>query len=194
MPRPPKTAPRDEILNQQQLAARLDLDPRQIRRLVKQGMPHTYLRETGAERGYAWPACLHWYLRFKIESERAKLAAPGRYQAARVRELEARAKKREIEVEEAEGTLLPVDWIAARERRLLEQVATEYRTFGQRIRHDLVQLPDVAAVDRVLERRIAEGLGEVRAALLAGADAELEMAGADEPDDTGDLSPEPEHR
>lgn len=173
MPRKPREAPRDEILSQKQLAARLDLDPRQVRNLVKRGMPATYLRETGSERGYPWPACFHWYVQFKVDVETAKFSQPARLLAAQVREVEARAAKREHELALARASVLPIDWIAGRERRLLEQVHTEFRTFGQRIRHDLVQLPDVAAVDRILGQRIDEALIAVRTALLAGADAEL---------------------
>jgi phage terminase Nu1 subunit (DNA packaging protein) len=181
---PKKAAPvtRDEVLNQKQLAARLDLDPRQIRNLTKQGMPTTYLRESGTERGYVWPACFHWYLRFKLEAETAKFSAPARLQAAQIREMEARAAKRELELAQAHEQLLPVAWLATRERRLLEQVATEFRTFGQRIRQDLVQLPDVHAVDRVLATRVDEAIVNCRTALLGGADAEL----TDSPDDAGD--------
>lgn len=183
MPKAAQPVRRDEILNQKQLAARLDLDPRQVRNLSKKGMPTTYLRETGTERGYPWPACMHWYVQFKIEAETAKFSAPARLQAAQIREMEARAAKRELELEEAHGRVLPVEWISGRERQLMEQVATEFRTFGQRIRQELVQLPDVHAVDRVLGTRVDEAIVNCRTALLGAADEMLAIA---VPEDDGD--------
>lgn len=122
MPRKKLEAPRDEVLTQKQLAARLDLDPRQIRNLVKRGMRTTYLGEAGEERGYAWPYCLHWYVDYKITAEKEKLAAPKRMEHAMIRELEAKAAKQELSLAQIRGDVLERDLVRRERQQAFEQI------------------------------------------------------------------------
>lgn len=122
MPRKAVPIKRDEILNQKELAARLDLDPRQIRNLSKRGMPTTYLGESGEERGYAWPACLHWYLRFKVDAETQKFTTPQRLQAAQIRDLEAKAAKSEMALSHLRGELLERPLVSRERQQAFERI------------------------------------------------------------------------
>lgn len=132
MPRKAVPIKRDEILNQKELAARLDLDPRQIRNLTKRGMPTTYLGESGEERGYAWPACLHWYLRFKVEAETQKFSAPQRLQAAQIRDLEAKAAKSEMALAQMRGELLERPLVRRERQQAFEQIRNVNTTRASR--------------------------------------------------------------
>ncbi len=122
MPRKPIAVKRDEVLAQKELAARLDLDPRQIRNLSKRGMPTTYLGESGMERGYPWPACLHWYVRFKVEAETQRLSTPQRMQAAQIRDLEAKAAKSELALALVRGEQLDRPLVTRERRQAFEQL------------------------------------------------------------------------
>lgn len=122
MPRKAVPIKRDEVLSQKELAARLDLDPRQIRNLSKRGMPTTYLGETGEERGYPWPACLHWYLRFKVEAETQKFTTPQRLQAAQIRDLEAKAAKSEMALAQMRGELLERPLVRRERQQAFERI------------------------------------------------------------------------
>lgn len=126
MPRKPIAVKRDEVLAQKELAARLDLDPRQIRNLVKRGMPTSYLGESGMERGYPWPACLHWYVRFKVETETQRLSTPQRMQAAQIRDLEAKAAKSELALAQVRGELLDRALVTRERRQAFERIRNVY--------------------------------------------------------------------
>lgn len=90
-----------ERLTQQQLAARLDLDVRQIRNLEKQGLPRD------PDGRYPYPAAFRWYLKQKLEAERAKLDTGSvRLQNAEIRDAEARAAIREHTLREKERTMI----------------------------------------------------------------------------------------
>lgn len=132
MPRKAIPIKRDEVLAQKELAARLDLDPRQIRNLEKKGMPRTYLREDGEERGYPWPACLHWYVRFKIEAETQKLTVPQRLQAAQIRDLEAKAAKSELALAQVRGELLERPLVRRERQQAFEQIRNVNATRASR--------------------------------------------------------------
>ncbi len=132
MPRKAVPIKRDEVLNQKELAARLDLDPRQIRNLSKRGMPTTYLGETGEERGYPWPACLHWYLRFKVDAETQKFTTPQRLQAAQIRDLEAKAAKSEMALSQMRGELLERPLVSRERQQAFERIRNVSSTRASR--------------------------------------------------------------
>lgn len=132
MPRKPVQVKRDEVLSQKQLAARLDLDPRQIRNLSKRGMPTRYLTESGAERGYPWPACFHWYVAFKLEAETQKFSAPQRLQAAQIRDLEAKAAKSEMALSQMRGELIERATVRRERQLAFEQIRNVYTTRASR--------------------------------------------------------------
>jgi phage terminase Nu1 subunit (DNA packaging protein) len=132
MPRKAIPIKRDEVLAQKELAARLDLDPRQIRNLEKKGLPRTYFREEGEERGYPWPACLHWYVAFKIETETQKLSTPQRFQAAQIRELEAKAAKAELSLAQVRGELLDRPLVARERQQAFERIRNVNTTRASR--------------------------------------------------------------
>ena len=67
---------RREMLNQEELARRLDLCTRQVRNLTEQGMPRVEEQTIGSRFGsYPWPLVLHWYVGFKVREAAIRSAA-----------------------------------------------------------------------------------------------------------------------
>lgn len=93
-----------EKLPQKVLAQRLDVDVRQIRNLEKKpGFPVLWEQD---EKRYPWPEVLHWYVAFKSEAASAKFTGPKRFEAAQIRDMDARAAKTELALAQARGELL----------------------------------------------------------------------------------------
>lgn len=113
-------------LSQIELAERLDLTTRQIRNLEEAGLP---TRVKGDRKTYAWPKALHWYVEYR-ESLVEKRVKPLDFEAARARKMAADAQLSEIEVEKAQGALLPAATV--------DQVVGE---LGDRLRAVIVNVP-----------------------------------------------------
>ncbi len=187
MPRKAIPIKRDEVLAQKELAARLDLDPRQIRNLEKKGMPRTYLRDEGEERGYPWPACLHWYVRFKIEAETQKLTVPQRLQAAQIRDLEAKAAKSELALAQVRGELLERSLVRRERQMAFERIRNVNATRASRWAPQLEGLAGQQLQAR-LEDLAEEEMAQLQTSLLTiptYEEALRDAADEDEDDDAG---------
>lgn len=185
MPRKPIPIKRDEVLAQKELAARLDLDPRQIRNLSKRGMPTTYLGESGEERGYPWPACLHWYVAFKIEAETQKFSAPQRLQAAQIRDLEAKAARSEMQLAQLRGEVLERGLVRRERQQALEQIRNVSTTRASRWAPQLDGLEGPVLQAKLEELAQAELL-LLQRSLLSISTYEEALRDALEPDEEAD--------
>ncbi len=188
MPRKAIPIKRDEVLAQKELAARLDLDPRQIRNLEKKGMPRTYLREEGEERGYPWPACLHWYVRFKIEAETQKLTVPQRLQAAQIRDLEAKAAKSELALANVRGELLERPLVRRERQMAFERIRNLNTTRASRWAPQLEGLAGQQLQAR-LEDLAEEEMAQLQQSLLTIPTYEEALRDAEDEDDDDDAGP-----
>jgi hypothetical protein len=147
-----------EHIIQKDLATRLGLDVRQIRRLEDAGMP-TRVRK--GRKDYPWPGSLHWYLDWKVQSELAR-RAPGEKSDLETRELAAKVRLAEIKVAEAEGKTIPVPIVNRRFEVIHQQTAGAIRALRQ-YAGDFVGLTTLAEATLRCERIANELLARARA-------------------------------
>jgi phage terminase Nu1 subunit (DNA packaging protein) len=161
-----------EFLSLTQMADVLNITTRQVRNLVKKGLPVDD-EEAGARR-YPKRACQKWYIEFKEAAALARIerVADGDKEEADLRRAVADAKLAEIKVAKEEGKLIPVEQheavvaeIADRMTAVCLQVRGEYELDLER-----VGVP-AAEGERILDR-ISEGL--LRALRDAGTEMESE--------------------
>lgn len=140
----------DRLLTQQELAEVLPITSRQIRNLVKEGMPQETL---GARTLYPLAACVRWYI-----AHREAIASGQRTNRseAQARKTEAQARLAELEVEEAEGRLIPLalhqDRLAAILDRLRAKILAIPGTWPPR----LIRARTVAEMMRSLKPLVHE--------------------------------------
>lgn len=175
-----------ERLTQKELAARLDLDPRQIRNLDKKpGFPTVWEED---EKRYPWPEVLHWYVRFKLDSGTAKLTGPVRLQQAQIRDLEAKAAKSELALSQMRGDLLERDLVRRERRAAFERIRNLNQTRASRWAPLLDGLTGPLLLTRI-EDLCQEEMLQLQQSLLSIATYQEALASAAEDSDDDDDAP-----
>lgn len=151
-----------EALTQKDVARRLDLDVRQIRNLVKQGLPTT----TDDPPRYPWPACLHWYVERKISTAREQFTTTARLDAARLRAEEAKADTLELSLAEKRAGLVPMRFLERQVATLFEIVRSDLTSLPARLAPDLLNVASELEVRQRLEGPIDAALVRLRDAVL----------------------------
>jgi hypothetical protein len=165
-----------EHISQIELARRLNRTERQIRNL--DGIPRN---DDGT---YPWPASQEWWIRFK---QKEKLKRSGVADSSGVSDLDrARAAKewaiarlRELELEQLEGTLVGVEYMASQMERSFMIVRSKLQNLPGTLAPRLAGLKDVAKIQVVLQESIDELM---KALSTAGEAPELD---ADDDDSGG---------
>lgn len=157
-----------EHIIQKDLAERLGLDVRQVRRLEDAGMP---MRTRKGRKDYPWPGALRWYIGWKIDSGVAR-RTPGSLAELELRELQAKVRLAEIKVAEAEGKVVPVDVMQRQMEAIHHATAGAIRSLPQ-YAGEVVELASMAVARLRLERVANELLLRAR-----GEDEEPEEAEA----------------
>jgi hypothetical protein len=116
-----------EHIIQRDLATRLRLDVRQIRRLEDAGMP---TRVRSGKKDYPWPESLHWYLDYKVEAEVAR-RMPSTKTDLENRELQLKVRLSELKVAEAEAKVFPAQVVRRRLELVHQQTAAAMRALPQ---------------------------------------------------------------
>lgn len=109
----------DRLLTQKELAEVLPVTARQIRTLTKEGMPTENL---GARTLYPLAECVRWYVAYReaiVSGQRSSKSE------AQTRKIEAQARLAELEVEEAEGRLIPLDLHEDRLAAILDRLRSK---------------------------------------------------------------------
>ena len=92
----------DRLLTQKELAEVLPVKARQIRNLVKEGLPQ---EELGARTLYPLAECVRWYIDYR---ERVRDGDRSELGEIKARKLTAQARLAEMEVAKADGELIPL--------------------------------------------------------------------------------------
>lgn len=116
-----------EFIIQRDLATRLRLDVRQIRRLEDAGCP-TRVRK--GKKDYPWPEALHWYLDWKVEAE-VQRRMPSTKTDLESRELALKVRLQEIKVAEAEAKSFPAHVVRRQLEVVHQQTAAAIRALPQ---------------------------------------------------------------
>lgn len=132
---------------QKELAERLGLDVRQVRRLEDAGMP---TRTRKGRKDYPWPDALKWYIGWKVESGVAR-RTPGSLAELELRELGAKVRLAEIKVAEAEGNVVPVDAMRRQMEAIHHATAGAIRSLPQ-YAGEIVELASMAEARLRLEK------------------------------------------
>lgn len=120
-------APLPKTGSKAQLAQLLNKDIRSITNYQNEGMP---VARAGTRPVYHFQKCIAWF----VERER-ELARKGKglneLDQVRARKTHAEARKAELELEEMEGRLVPLEVHEQRVTRLCEQLAARCKTLGR---------------------------------------------------------------
>lgn len=159
-----------------QLAALLNKDIRSITNYQNEGMP---VARGGPRPTYHFQQCIAWY----IERER-ELARKGKglneLDQVRARKTHAEARKAELELEELEGRLVPLEVHEQRVTRLCEQLAARCKTLGRYmgdVQRAMTEVDASALLERIQD--------DLLRALMGLGDEDLEDA-PESGDDDGD--------
>lgn len=110
-----------------QLAALLNKDIRSITNYQNEGLP---VERKGARPAYHFAKCIAWFVERERENARAGKGL-NELDQARMRKSHADARKAELEVDEMEARLVPLDVHEERVARLCEQLAARCKTLGR---------------------------------------------------------------
>lgn len=159
-------------LNQQDLALLLGVSTRTIRTWGPLGLDAYRDPGTGS---YDAPGAVQWRLS-QIQEEAERESASSELQAARARKAKVEAERKELELGQLRGSLVPVDRVAGMVRKPLEDVDAALRSAPQRLARDVsVQLGVDRRAAHELVRTVAEAargvLREVFEAKDGAADA-----------------------
>jgi phage terminase Nu1 subunit (DNA packaging protein) len=129
-----------KLIAQKDLAERLGITTRHVRNLVIEGMPK---EGEGAAAKHPWPGAREWYNDYLRAQERKKLPEDDLKELRR-RKIEADTRLAEIELEKAEGSLIPFEMhetrvaaICDRLRAVLMTIPSKYLSRIQVTRTDL---------------------------------------------------------
>lgn len=174
---PPAARPRSEA-SQRQLAALLNLTTQQVRNLEDKGIPH---RAEGRQKFYPLPDAITWYVDFKVADAIARRGGNGaeKFEDARSRREQARARMAELQVARQEGNLLPREVVDEAYGKLLEVLRAGILNMPGRWASQLLGLKKPREAEAALKRIAAELLED-----FAGPVAdELEREGEAIPED-----------
>lgn len=165
----------DEKLNQQEVAERLGVSPRHVRRLHDEGMP----REPDMR--YRWDAVLSWYVDRKQQEEVERVAGGQgvEYDEARTRREFARARMAEIELQKEEGRIVTREAHDQAHGEMLDVLRTNLLNMPGRWATDLTGHDSPRQVEAILRRAVGELLDHLSGPV---ADA-LEQGGEGLPED-----------
>ncbi|MFL5481150.1 MAG: hypothetical protein ACJ8AK_03090 [Gemmatimonadaceae bacterium] len=131
---------RSKSISQKELAERLGITTRHVRNLVFEGLPKD---GEGAKATHPWPESRVWYDGY-IRAQERKKQPEDDLKDLRKRKFVAEVRKAEIEVEEADGRLIPFDvhekrvgGICDRLRAVLMTVPSKFLSRIQVTRTDL---------------------------------------------------------
>jgi len=148
----------------EKLAAIMDLTPRRIQQLAKEGLP------AGSGRG-RWPLleCLHWYIR------QLRLNKPeGTIKDERARLERAKADKVELEVAELKGGLISIEDANAAIQRILATLRLEMLGLPGRMAAQLATISNPARIKAIVDEEIRAALNRASEALAIYAGDETE--------------------
>lgn len=163
-----------------QLAQLLNKDIRSITNYQNEGMP---VERKGARPAYHFAKCIAWWVERERENARAGKGL-NELDQARMRKSHADARKAELEVEELEGRLVPLEVHEERVTRLCEQLAARCKTLGRYmgdVQRAMTEIEAAALLERIQD--------ELLRTLMATSD-ELDDGPAPE-DGNGDGSDRP---
>jgi phage terminase Nu1 subunit (DNA packaging protein) len=170
-----------ELLTQSAVAEYLDVDARHVRRLEKSGLP---VRTVAGDKRYPWPAALHWYIKHRETLVRGQ-NIPKRLAAAKVRQAEADATTKEMDLAKRQGVYVTVDDMERELETILRNLRAGLMTFAPRWAPELVGLETVGQVRAKLD----EAIEELMLVLSRQGDVDAGSGGdavADSPDDEND--------
>jgi len=154
-----------EGVTQKLLAELLNIEPRTVRRLEKEGLSFYHKKGTN-ERRYPWPESLHWYIKHKQDEVRRRLNSSVRTDEARAAKMEAEAEIMQLELLEKRGQLLTLEHLDRRVDALFAAVRGTMLTFSGKWAPELVNCLSAVEVRERLEVAIADGLQHIEAAVV----------------------------
>jgi len=171
-----------EHLTQRELAVRLGLATRQIRRLVDDGLPRD--RKGPGHPTYPWPEANHWYIEYRERLAVQKLQ-PNSWEDARARRETAMARLAELEVAEKEGQLIPMDVLRETLGDVVDRVRAKLIRIPGAWAPQLTGLDSPREVVKVLHSAVGEAIEELGQVQLLD-DEEDEDLDEEEDDDASD--------
>lgn len=157
-------------MNQKEVAARLGVAPRTVRRLEDRGLPRN------PDNTYEWDSVFRWYLEFK-KKEAVKRYTAGQdvsYDEARARREMARARMAEIDLAKEEDRIITREAADETYGEAMERIRATIMNMPGRFATQLVEIESVRQVEAVLKevsREILDHLsGPVADAVEGNAD------------------------
>lgn len=154
----------ERLLTQAELADVLPITTRQIRKLVKEGLPTTSL---GRRTMYPLAECVAWYIEYREAIAAKRLGDLGN---AKARKAVADADMAELKAGELRGSLIPAERYHAELSRILRRLADRVAALESSWAPHIVGLEDIPAAQEALGERAADLLRNLQADLLDESD------------------------
>ncbi len=142
------------VVNTVMLASVLDLTPRRVQQLVKEGLPRI-ARDT-----WNLAACARWYIKYLKEKGAVETVLD-----QRLRLEKAKAEKMELELLEKKRLLLERSEVSAAIQVILTTLRLEFLGLPGRLARELAGIDNSARVKALLSREIKKALNRVSEAL-----------------------------
>lgn len=136
-----------EKLNQKEVAARLGVAPRTVRRLEGRGLPRN------PDNTYDWDSVFRWYLEFKKKEAVKRYTAGGdvSYEEARTRREMARARMAEIDLGKEEDRIITREAADATYGEAMDRIRSAIMNMPGRFATQLVQVESVRQAEGILK-------------------------------------------